>query len=65
MEERIDKRFNALMTNLGEDGGARMMRAADRFLELVEQHALTGRLKEDGSYEIINPQEKPKTSTSE
>ena len=40
MEQRIDRRFNALIESLGEDGRDKMIRAADRFLELAEQKAL-------------------------
>lgn len=64
MTQRMDRRFNTLMENIGEDGQDRLIRAMDRFLELVEQRALPAFRKEDGTYELVNPQEKPKESTS-
>jgi hypothetical protein len=60
MEENIDRRFNSLMESLGEDGRDRMIRAADRFLELAEQKALIAYRKEDGTYTFTNPEEKQK-----
>ena len=55
MEQRIDARFNSLMESLGEDRRDRMLRAANRFLELAEQKALIAYRKEDGTYSLTNP----------
>jgi hypothetical protein len=60
MGKRIERRFNGLMEYLGEDGQDRMIRAADRFLELAEQHVLTMYRKEDGTYTLVDPEKKPK-----
>jgi len=43
------------MEYIGEDGRDRMLRAADRFLELVKQHVLTMHRKDDGTYTLSNP----------
>jgi len=58
LEQQMDRRFNALMENLGEDGQSRLVRAANRFLELVEQKAVPMYRKEDGTYTLTNPEEK-------
>jgi len=63
IEKDIDRRFNAVMDNIGEDGRDRMVRALNRFLELAEQKALTAYRKEDGTYELVNPREEPKGPT--
>lgn len=59
MEQTVDRRFNRLMENLGEDGRDRMIRAANRFLELIEQKSVPLYQKEDGTYTLTNPEEKP------
>jgi len=56
IKERIDRRFNNWMEELGEDGQERMIKIADRFLELVEQHAVPMYRKEDGTYTLIKNQ---------
>lgn len=64
MEKSIDRRFNALMENIGEDGQERLAMAINRFLELAEEKTLTVYRKEDGTYTLVNPEEKPRESTS-
>jgi hypothetical protein len=41
MKQRMERRFNGLIKNIGKDGQDRLIRAAHRFLELAEQKALT------------------------
>ena len=55
----MDKKFNSLMENLGEDGQDRLLKAANRFLKLAEKKAVTMYKKEDGTYSLIAPEEKP------
>ena len=64
MEQNIDRRFNALMENIGEDGQDRLIRAMNRFLELAEQKAVAMYRREDGTYTLTSPQEKPIESIS-
>jgi hypothetical protein len=53
IKQRIEKRFNGFLKDLGEDGQERLIRWADKFLELAEQNALTAEEKEDGTYAIV------------
>ena len=53
MAQRIDRRFNNLMESLGTEGQSRMIEGADRFLQLVEERAVTMHEKEDGTYNLI------------
>jgi len=41
IEKDIKKNFDKVLANLGDDGGERLISAANRFLELVEKEAIT------------------------
>ena len=56
IKQRIEKRFNNWMDDLGEQGQARMIRMADKILESIEQNALTLKQNEDGTYTAIKDQ---------
>jgi hypothetical protein len=64
MTKTMDMRFNNLLENLGQNGQDRLLKSINKFLELVEQKTLTTYRKEDGTYTLTNPEEKPKESTS-
>ena len=52
MAETLDRRFNALMENIDEDGQDRLLRFTNKFLELVEQNAPIMRREKDGTYSL-------------
>lgn len=58
MTQTMDGRFKGFLERVGENGQDRLIRAANRFLELVEQKALTMHKKEDGTYTMIKSEEK-------
>lgn len=64
VEQSIDRRLNALMENIGEDGQDRLIRAANRFLELAEQKAIAMDRCEDGTYTLTDPEKKPEEKES-
>jgi hypothetical protein len=58
MQKTIDRRFKNMMDTLGEDGQERLLiRAANRFLELVDQHAVPVNQLEGGTFAFKNPEE--------
>ncbi len=64
MEQTTDRRFNRLMEGITEDNRERMIKAANKFLELIEQKAVPLYQREDRTYTLTNPEEKQDESTS-
>jgi len=62
MEQTMNRRFSRLIENFGEDGQDRMIRAANRLLELAEQKAVSMYREEDGTYTVTDPEEKARIS---
>jgi hypothetical protein len=53
VKARMGKRFNGFIETLGDEGRERVIQWADKFLELVEQNAVTMEQKEDGTNILI------------
>lgn len=53
----MERRFHALMDELGEEGQARVVRAAERFLELAEQRGIIMCRTEDGTYVPVDTEQ--------
>jgi hypothetical protein len=52
IRSRMDRQFKGLLSNLSDDG-ERVIRAAERFLQMAEEQALTLQKNEDGTYTAV------------
>lgn len=62
MEQNMGRKFDALMQNFDENGRDRLIKAAERMLELAEERSLIMYKKEDGTYAPVSPEEEPNES---
>lgn len=58
----MGRKFDALMQNFDENGRDRLIKAAERMLELAEERSLIMYKKEDGTYAPVSPEEEPNES---